>query len=190
MGSSETRRQLISKAVLQVAQEDIQVAVGCLQLCAKQEAACKAGAYAMRTLLEDDDVAAVLLVDAANAFNSLNREAALWNIHVLCPTIAPMLTNTYHNPARLFTGGENIISCEVTTQGYPLAMAMYALAMLPLIHRLGGEVTQYWYADDASAGSRLGALRRWWDKLETVGPKFGYYTSMQARIGWLSNQNI
>ena len=77
VGIGETRRQLISKAVLQVAREDIQVAVGCLQLCAKQEAAGKAGVHAMRTLLEDDDVAAVLLVDAANAFNSLNREAAL-----------------------------------------------------------------------------------------------------------------
>ena len=54
-------------------------------------------------------------------------------------------------------------------------MAMHALAMVPLIHRLGGEVTQSWYADDASAGGRLGALRRWWDKLGTMGPKFGYF---------------
>ena len=115
---------LISKAVLQVAREGIQAAVGCLQLCAGQEAACKAGVYAMRTLLEDDDVEAVLLVDASNAFKSLNREAALQNIHVLCPTIAPTWTNTYHNLARLSIDGENIMSHEGTTQGDPLAMAM------------------------------------------------------------------
>ena len=53
-------------------------------------------------------------------------------------------------------------------------MVMYALANLPLIHQLGWEVTQSWYTDDASAGGSLGALSRWWDKLNTVGPKFGY----------------
>ena len=34
---------------------------GCLQLCAGQEAACEAGVHAMRILLEDADVEAVLL---------------------------------------------------------------------------------------------------------------------------------
>ena len=118
VGIVETLRRLTYKAVLQVAQEDIQAAVGCLQLCTGKEAACEAGVYAMRTLLEDD-VEAVLLVDASNAFNSLNREAALQNIHVLCPTIAPILTNTYCNPARLSIDGENIMSREGTTQGDP-----------------------------------------------------------------------
>ena len=147
----ETLRRLISKAGLHVVREDIQAAVGCLQLCTGQEAACEAGVYAIRTLLEDADVEAIL-VDAVNAFNSLNREAALLNVHVLCPTIAPILTNTYRNPARLFIEGEYITSREGTTQGDPLAMAMYALATLPLIHQLGREVPQSWYVDDASAG--------------------------------------
>ena len=62
----------------------------------------------MRTLFEDDDMEAILLVDAANAFNPFNWEAALQNDHVLCLFIAPMLPNTYRNPARLFIGGENI----------------------------------------------------------------------------------
>ena len=90
--------------------------------------------YVMRTLLEDDVVEAILLVDGVNTFNSLNREAALQNVRVLCLFITPMLTNTYRNPARLFIEGENITSCEATTQGDPLAMAMYALATLLLIH--------------------------------------------------------
>ena len=75
------------------------------------------------------------------------------------------------------------MSREGTTQGDALAMAMYALATLPLIHRLGGEVTQSWYADDASAGGRLEGLRRWWDKLDTLGPKFGYFPN--AGKTWL-----
>ena len=64
VGIGETLRQLISKVVLQVVREDIQAAVGCLQLCAGQEAACEAGVYATRTLLEDADVESILLVDA------------------------------------------------------------------------------------------------------------------------------
>ena len=112
VGIGETLRHLISKAVLQVARDDIQRVVGCLQLCAGQEAVCEAGIQAMRSLFEDDTVEAVLLVDASNAFNSLNREAAILNTRILCPILAPMLTNTYRSPARLFIGGENILSLE------------------------------------------------------------------------------
>jgi len=175
VGIGETLRRLISKAVLQVARDDIQRVVGCLQLCAGQEAACEAGILAMRSLFEDGAVEAVLLVDASNAFNSLNREAALLNTRILCPILAPMLTNTYRSPARLFIGGEHILSQEGTTQGDPLAMAMYALGTLPLIHKLQEDVTQAWYADDATAGGEVAGLRRWWDKLRATGPQYGYH---------------
>ena len=33
---------------------------------------------------------------------------------------------------------------------------------------------QSWYADDATAGGTLAALRGWWDRLQAVGPCFGY----------------
>ena len=36
-----------------------------------------------------------LLVDASNAFNSLNRRAALHNVSVLCPPLSPVVINTY-----------------------------------------------------------------------------------------------
>ena len=63
---------------------------------------------------------AVLLIDASNAFNSLNRASALHNVAVLCPTLAIYVTNTYRAPARHFvTGGKELKSAEGTTQGDP-----------------------------------------------------------------------
>ena len=52
-------------------------------------------------------------------------------------------------------------------------MAMYGLAVIPLIKKLASEAKQVWYADDATGGGKLQQLRRWWDKLNEVGPAFG-----------------
>ena len=61
----------------------------------------------MRRVYEDDNTEAVLLVDASNAFNSLNRQAALRNVHILCPILAPVLINAYRSEAKLFIGGDH-----------------------------------------------------------------------------------
>ena len=74
----------------------------------------------------------------------------------------------------LFIDGDHILSQEGTTQGDPLAMAMYTVGTLPLICKLHGDVTQVWYADDAFAGGRTSDLRVWWDSLVSYGPHFGY----------------
>ena len=97
----------------------------------------------------------VLLVDATNAFNTLNRKAALVNIHHICPPLAVVLTNTYRGTSKLFIEGETLLSQEGTTQGDPLAMSMYALGILPLLKKLQHITNQVWFADDASAGGNL-----------------------------------
>ena len=64
------------------------------------------------------------------------------------------------NDANLFVGGETILSQEGTTQGDPLAMAMYALALVPMITLLSNILKQVWpYADDAAAAGHLTDLR-------------------------------
>ena len=117
IGIGETLRHLISKAVLHVTRDDILKAVGCQQLCAGQEAATESAILAMRSIFEDEVAEAALMVDTSNAFNSLNREVALRNTHILCPSLAPVLTNTYQSHSRLFIGGGHILSQERTTQG-------------------------------------------------------------------------
>ena len=85
----------------------------------------------------DNECEAALFVEASNAFNCINRQAALHNISMLCPSFSLILQNTYGAPVCLFVVGEGEIpSTEGTTQGDPLAMAMYVLAVVPLIRHL------------------------------------------------------
>ena len=179
IGVGEVPRRIIAKAILRIVGSDVEEAAGPLQVCAGQDGGCEAAVHAMRSVFQAPETEAVLLVDATNAFNSINRKAALHNINVLCPPLAQVLINTYRVPVRLFiTGGGEIASTEGTTQGDPLAMAMYALAVTPLIDELRSrcpDVHQVWYADDATGASTCRNLRAWWNGLADLGPTFGYH---------------
>ena len=98
---------------------------------------------------EDPNTEALLLVDATNAFNTLNNEVTLRNILHLCPSLGRVLINTYRDGAHLYINGESIISTERTTQG-AMAMYMYALGANPLIETMStvNEARQVWFADD------------------------------------------
>ena len=120
----------------------------------------------------------VLLVDASNAFNSLNRAALLWNVRILWPRCSRFFFNTYRGWAPLIlTGTEELLfSREGVTQGDPLSMFLYAVGTLPLIWSLKDPAwTQVWYADDASACGEFTSIRRWFDLLQQRGPSYGYY---------------
>ena len=87
IGICETSRRIVAKAILSVTRQDIQQAAGC----AGQVAGIDAAIHTMSHLFNDDASEAVLLVDANNAFNLLNRQAALENIRHLCPSISTIL---------------------------------------------------------------------------------------------------
>ena len=59
---------------------DVREACGALQVCAGCEGGCEAAVHAVRQLFHDPGSQVVLLVDASNSFNSVNRQAALHNI--------------------------------------------------------------------------------------------------------------
>ena len=181
IGVCETLRRILGKAILRVVGPYIRQEVGMSQLCAGQRSGCETAVHAMTTLFEENDsTEGVLLVDASNAFNSLNRGVMLRNIRELCPAFSTCVTNFYRSSASLFVGGETIQSPEGTTQGDPLAMAIYALATLPLINRAklsAGNATQCWFADDAGAGGKLRDLFNWWCVLAEKGPLYGYFVN-------------
>ena len=85
IGVGEVLRRIIGKVIVSVVRNDIISSVGSLQVCAGHEAGCAAEIHAMHTIFEDEKTEAVLLVDAANAFNSVNRQVFLHNISIICP---------------------------------------------------------------------------------------------------------
>ena len=98
----EVIRRVIGKCVMKVTKEDVLDASGSLQVCAGLRSGSEAAVHVMHSIFEEEETDAVLLTDASNAFNALNRAAALHNIRVLCPPIATYAINTYRQPARLF----------------------------------------------------------------------------------------
>ncbi len=161
IGVGEVVRRIVGKAIMRVVKHDLQDAVGCIQLCAGQDAGCEA---AVDKLFNESDMEAMILVDATNAFNQLNRQVTLLNCNVICPAMTCILINTYRNHSNLYVDGKSILSKEGTTQGDPLAMAMFAIGIIPLIQ---------WHCQAAAASSLL-QLRRWWDVLNELGSMYGY----------------
>ena len=123
IGVGEVLRRIIGKAISWTLKEEFCEAAGPLQTCAGHSAGAEAAIHGMRAIFEEEGTDAVLLIDASNAFNRMNRKVAMHNIRITCPEVSVYLINTYRHPSRLFiSGGGEISSQEGTTQGDPLAM--------------------------------------------------------------------
>ena len=125
-----------------------------------------------------EDTEAVILVDASNAFNSLNHQVALHNVQRTCPAYATILINTYRASSRLaVSGGAEIKSQEGSTQGDNLGGHFYNQGTIPLQTLLSitvPSVSQVWLADDATGAGTLEYLKNLWDCIVKNGSRFGY----------------
>ena len=184
IGVGEVLRRLVGKLLIGVIKDDIVSAVGPLQTCSGLKSGIEAAIHAMRKAFEHNSTEAILLVDAENAFNNLNRKTALQNIKQLCPPFYRYLNNTYQKPAKLVIAGEKsheiVYSNEGCTQGDVCSMGLYGLGIKPLVDNLSNDIDiekciQSWYADDSSSAGEIEEMKKWWDELCTAGPKYGYF---------------
>ena len=203
IGIGEVLRRLVGKVITRSLKSDIIDSTAPMQVCAGLESGVEAAVHAARELFDSEKCQCVLLIDATNAFNSLNRKAALNNVHYICPDFATYLSNTYGLTSELFlcNGEKNVVieSAEGSTQGDTAALAMYASCLMPLITSLkdtniegvvdpmapitSDTVTPIFYADDGLGGGKVSAVRRWWDKIKARGPGYGYFPN--PRKSWL-----
>lgn len=92
--------------------KDIQQAVGSLQVLPGQDTGEEATIHAMNDLFQQNETKAVLLVDAENVFNSINKKAILHKISITCPVILTFVSNCYLVLARLYVFGNKDIKKE------------------------------------------------------------------------------
>ena len=184
IGIGEVLRRIVGKSVMYVFRADIQLAGGCLQTCTGVRAGIEASIHAMNAAWHNQFTEGLLQVDADNTFNRLNRRIALHNIKQICPSIHMYLLNHYQRPAHLTVSDgstqQTLLSEEGCTQGDPAAMIFLCHGCKPLVDQLHGFTNkdlcmQSWYADDSSAIGKLKEIKIWWQKLSTLGPKYGYY---------------
>ena len=187
IGIGESLRRLIGKVNAKYLENQVQTCVGPMQTCAGLKSGCEAAVHAMRNLYENEENEAVLLIDAENAFNRVNRKVLLHNVQILCPELAVFLINTYRNPTRLVVGDQEISAEEGSTQGDPISMFMYAIALSPLTNLTGDNrcfnIKAAFFADDGTGCGKLVDLLNWWQEILDKGPRLGYYPN--ARKSWL-----
>ena len=196
IGVGEMLRRIIGKAVTKVLKSELISSTAPIQTCAGIPGGIEASIHAMRRIYEDPATEGILLVDASNAFNSMNRKAALNNIKYTCPEFSCYVNNLYRGDAELFVANseETVRSCEGTTQGGSESGGFYACGITPIVdknisystgdkERLEEFAKKIWYADDGGGGGTLDQLLAWWLDLQKSGPLFGYFP--KASKTWL-----
>ena len=99
---------------------------------------------------------------------------------IICPATTIHVNNCYSLHSQVFIiGGNKIRSCEATTQGDPIAMAVYAIAIILMIlmivditSKTDDSTKTAAYTDDVTAAGKIIQLKNWWRPLCMVGPKF------------------
>ena len=89
---------------------------GPLQVCAGHSAGSEAAIHAMSQVFVEEGTDGILLIDASNAFNQMNRSIVLHNIQVTFKEKLLYIINTYRSPSRLFIcdGGETVSYTHLT----------------------------------------------------------------------------
>ena len=114
IGVGEVSRCIICNAItLRVIGSDVQETVGSRQLCAGELAGCEAAVHAIRSMISEPQCEGLLLVNASNGFNRLNRQLALINISLLCPALSRILINTYRSEIELLLDDDTICPLKV-----------------------------------------------------------------------------
>ena len=101
VGVGEVLRRIIGKVVVRAITDEVQEAVGPLQTCTGLKSGIEATVHATKRVWDDPNTEAVLLVDADNAFNRINRRLGVHIIREICPPFHRYLSNTYHSAAKL-----------------------------------------------------------------------------------------
>ena len=87
IGIGEVIRRIIGRSITECIKTDLKLLGSNYQLCLGQKCGIEYAIHALRDAYQKDENQGILLIDAENAFNSLNRELALKNVANHCPSL-------------------------------------------------------------------------------------------------------
>jgi hypothetical protein len=124
------------------------------------------------------------MFDARNGFNELKRYQMLWNVRHRWPKGSRLAFNCYrHFNLVIVRRGDGETAHVITheeglSQGDPLAMILYGVALLPLVEKLKEAVPEAlipMFADDAAAVANFTHCASCLEFLCAKGPIYGYH---------------
>lgn len=111
-------------------------------------------------------------LDFSNAFNSLERNAFLTEIHSNYPDIFNYVSASYEHPSTLLLNDSIVWSKTGVQQGDPLGPALFALSLQNITKDLDANLN-VWYLDDGSIGGEcqqiVSTLKHFLPKCNDIG---------------------
>ena len=201
VGVGETWWRIFSKIVLKVAVPEATMTCQYDHLCAVIKAGIDGVIHGVQALWDENlstEECGVLLIDANNAFNEINRVGMLWTFRHLWTSRSRFVFNCYRHWSSIVLQNRNgkssiIYSREVVTQGGPLAMIVYGIGILPLIKNLKRaipDITQPWYTDDAVSLGTFARLETYFYLLTLQGLGRGYHPKLIKSVLILCPDNL
>lgn len=136
----------------------------------------------------------VYLVDAENAFNSIDRVNGLTEVKNHFPGILPFLSAMYLEDSNCWFHGKtdmiaNIKSDEGFHQGDVLSSWLYVLSLQPMLHLIDQRVKakfgpdchyeQFWYIDDGTILAPRSVMLEIIKTIRDEGPYYGYHINLK-----------
>ena len=113
-GIGEIMRRIIERTITKCLKNELMSLVSNYQLCLVQKSGIDYAIHMLRDQYNKTSADAVLLLDAENASNLLNRKLALKNTKNAYPSFLTAIKTSYSNPSKRFVNKKTIYSHECT----------------------------------------------------------------------------
>ena len=191
----EVLRRLVSKCLASLVRSAATSLLTPLQLGVNIRGGCEAivhGTSQLMALLPESQ-RWTLLVDFANAFNNIDREAMFVAFRHRLPGLSAWMELCYSCHPILRMGNEVIHSCCGVQQGDPLGPLGFSLTLHPIIERIKAEVPSLalnaWYLDDGTLVGPPESLSAALDIIERDGPSLGLHLSRAKSLLYAPSQS-